>query len=298
MFIQYYGNYLLKRKLLTTDQLKEILDLEDSAHVKLGILAIDAGYMKAEDVKKVNAMQMKVDKRFGELAVQEGYFTSQQLDELLARQNKSHLSISQVLVDKGYFSIEQIETIFEEFKRDSGLSAIEMEALINNDVDNLVSAFFNTDEKETGETYKKYASLFVKGIIRFINSNIKLEKAEQVNRYDYNCVTYQMISGKYNILAGFSSEKCNMLKFANKFGDVAQTELDDIAIDSLKEFINCQNGLFISEMSENNIELNLSTPDFKEGGAITTDKYLIRIPFTLAYGNFDLLIAEEPFSIR
>ncbi len=101
MFSQFFGNYLLHRKLVNTTQLREVLALQDTVRVKIGILAIDAGFMTAPQVDRVHQLQIKMDKRFGEIAIKEGYLNEDQLTDLLGQQNKRHLILSQALIDKG-----------------------------------------------------------------------------------------------------------------------------------------------------------------------------------------------------
>lgn len=47
MFSQYFGQYLLNEKYLTAEQLKASLEYQQSVRLKLGVLAINAGYMNA-----------------------------------------------------------------------------------------------------------------------------------------------------------------------------------------------------------------------------------------------------------
>lgn len=53
MFTQLFGSYLLNKKYVTRDQLKAALDFQKSLHVKLGVMAINAGYMASEQVNEI-----------------------------------------------------------------------------------------------------------------------------------------------------------------------------------------------------------------------------------------------------
>lgn len=294
MFSQYFGSYLLKRKLISADQLKEVLERESSTRVKIGILAIDAGYMTGVEVNKVHDMQMKINMRFGEIAIQEGFITQQQVDELLSQQNKSHLTISQALVDMNLMSFDQIQTVLEEFKRDSGFNEKELEALKHNDIDTLIPVFFKDAEGKHIDLSKKYTALFIKTLIRFVSSDIKLEKAEIVQEHSFACISCQEIRGNGVLYTGITGDRQTLLPIANSFGRENCTTLDSIAIDSLKEFINTHNGLFISEEADDGLELDLETPVVKENNVMATAGFFIRIPFTLPSGSIYLVIAEGP----
>ena len=72
MYAQFFGNYLLSRNILTTEQLIQAMHKKSSTQIKLGTLAIHAGYMTASEVDRVIILQTHQDKRFGELAISEG----------------------------------------------------------------------------------------------------------------------------------------------------------------------------------------------------------------------------------
>jgi len=297
MFSQYYGSYLLKRKLISAEQLRHVLERESSTKVRIGILAIDAGYMTAQQVNQVNEMQKRENLRFGEIAIKQNYMTHEQLDELLSNQKQSHLSISQTLLDMDIMGFEQVETVFNEFKKDSGFSDKELEALKNNDIDNLVPLFLKDVEGDFAENCKTYATLFIKTLIRFITSDIRLEKAERLTQLAFSCFSFQEITGHGTLYTGITAEQNSMLQLANVFGREDRTSLDDIAIDALKELINTHNGLYVSEMSGHGVELDLAPPVLIENGTVSTKGHFIRIHFTIPHGEFSLLLIEGPMIV-
>lgn len=101
MFTQFFGNYLLNQKLVTPEQLVDALQEKQNTRMKLGVLAINAGYMTASQVERVHELQSKMDKRIGDIAVELGYMTEDQVMELLHAQPLGYLLLGQALVDKG-----------------------------------------------------------------------------------------------------------------------------------------------------------------------------------------------------
>ena len=73
MYAQFFGNYLLSQEAVTKDQLIQALQKMSSTQIKLGTLAIHAGYMTASEVDRIIIEQTRQNRRFGELAVSEGY---------------------------------------------------------------------------------------------------------------------------------------------------------------------------------------------------------------------------------
>ena len=76
MFAQFFGGYLFNHKLCTAEDLTQAFEAKKHTRLRLGVLAINAGLMTAEQVEHVNITQQSVDKRFGDLAVELGYVTT------------------------------------------------------------------------------------------------------------------------------------------------------------------------------------------------------------------------------
>ena len=53
MYAQFFGNFLLSRGVVTRGQLISALEKKSSMHIRLGTLAIHAGYMSAGEVDEV-----------------------------------------------------------------------------------------------------------------------------------------------------------------------------------------------------------------------------------------------------
>ena len=86
MFTQFFGSYLLNKKIVSPANLRVALEKKDTTRVKLGVLVINAGYMTAKQVDAVHKKQATVDKRRGDIAVDMGYLTEAQVEELLSSQ--------------------------------------------------------------------------------------------------------------------------------------------------------------------------------------------------------------------
>ena len=290
MFSQFFGNYLLRRKFITLDQLKEVLALQDTVRVKLGILAMDAGYMTAEQVDRTHRLQTSMDKRFGEIAIDEGFLDEDQLSELLGQQNKRHLLISQALVDRNHLSFEQVEKVFEDYKKDSGLSESEFDALKNNDIDSVAAALIKMPDLGQEHVYNEYFALFVRNVVRFIDNGILFDRSEKISEQEFDCLIHQEMDGRFKIFTGFAGPEDGMAEFASRFGRCEVNGMDEMACDSLGEFMNIQNGLFLSKLSNEWVELELLPSELKRTGKIKSVGVVYQIPFSLPFGEFKFFI--------
>jgi len=290
MFSQFFGDYLRRRGCITFEQMREVLALQDSVRVKLGVLAIDAGYMTAAQVEEVHNLQSKMDKRFGELAIDRGLLDEEKLSILLGQQNKRHLFISQALLDKGIMTFEDFERYLEDYKRDSGLSAKEFEALKANDIDIITRALVRMPELGESNMYVEYFSLFVRNLVRFIDDHILLEGAQKVQREEFECLIHQEIDGRYKLFTGIAGAEQGMAEFAARFAKMTVSGMDEVARDSLGEFMNVHNGLYLSKLSNDWVELELLPPEYKTSGSLKSVGVVYKIPFALPFGQFDFFI--------
>ena len=74
MFSQLFGEYLVSEEVLTPEQLREVLDEQATAKVRLGTIAIANGYMTQNETEEVNHLQTQYDRRFGDIAVEEAIY--------------------------------------------------------------------------------------------------------------------------------------------------------------------------------------------------------------------------------
>lgn len=70
MFGVYFGKYLEGKGIISNEQYNDIISDSKNAKVKMGLLAVEAGYMTEEQAEQVNNLQQMQDRRFGDIAVE------------------------------------------------------------------------------------------------------------------------------------------------------------------------------------------------------------------------------------
>ncbi|MEM9185152.1 MAG: hypothetical protein AAGB00_01495 [Planctomycetota bacterium] len=114
-----FGIYLLKRGLLTTDQLVEALDTQQTAQPQLGQLAIEAGLMSVRDVFRVLRVQSDFSaERFGETAVDMDMLKRRDVAELLLLQSDRRQKLCDIFVELGFLDREACDRELEAFRRE------------------------------------------------------------------------------------------------------------------------------------------------------------------------------------
>jgi len=289
MFNKYFGNYILVKQVVTSEQLRKILKKQQSSNVKLGVLAIESGYMEAPQVNRVHHLQLSRDQRFGEIAVEENYLTQEELNTLLNKQKDSHITIGQVLIDEHILTYEDYEQLLISYKQDSGFSSKEIEVLKSNNTDAIVRLFIQTEQNQHAEIFKEYIELFIRNMVRFIDSNIIIDRPYLTDSYEYANLSSQKIYGPNHIVTGISALDTVYARFAEIYTDEIISEVNDDAKDAVGEFMNCQNGLFVSNLYHKNIHYDLEPQQYWANGTLTPDTQLYIVPCKLSFGNFDII---------
>ena len=72
MFGHFFGNYLVKNGVITEEQLQEVLEIQKTSRVKMGLIAVSEKMLTARQTYEINMLQVTLDKRFGDIAVEKG----------------------------------------------------------------------------------------------------------------------------------------------------------------------------------------------------------------------------------
>jgi CheY-specific phosphatase CheX len=292
VFSEYFGHYLLNRDLITRDQLVDALEFQKSVHVKFGVLAVDEGYMTPLQVEEVHEKQKQMDKRFGEIAVDLGYLTHEQVEHMLTSQKQEHLLLAQALVDRDYMTIDQFSKALNDYKREYGLSDDEFEAIKNGNIEVLVETFLKSTGSSNKDAFVEYLSLFARNIIRFIDEQIYIEVTDSSIPQRGEWIVQQEIVGDSPLFTAISADKNVFLNIASAYAEEELTVVDDLAEASVGEFLNLHNGIFLVNLSNRGIELNMKPPKVIQNGIVEGEVFFVTV--NTPKGSFQLLLSEHP----
>lgn len=291
MFTQYFGHFLLNKGLVTSYELQTAMDQLHLTHLKLGVLSVNAAFLTAAQVEEVHQMQTRVDKRFGELAIELGYLNEAQLQSLLAAQKESHLVLAQALIDQGTLTLNQFSDALLLYKEANFLSDEQFSAIKDGDIDVLLSSLLNLENNQNNSWIHSYLTLLAKNMIRFIDPQAYFEVNPLPQDYEAEWLISQEITGSIALTSRFSLGEAALLQIASAYADEPMSSVDDMAKDSVGEFLNLHNGLFLVNMSNEGIELGLEPQNIQHHthGLPTSSKYLITIHLTNS--SFDLILS-------
>ncbi len=291
MFSQYFGHYLLNNGLIKPEQLADALEYQRSVHLKLGVIAINAGYLTPSQVEQIHNMQKKVDRKFGELAIELHYITDGQLNDMLSTQKQGHLMLGQALIDRNYFTMEELQSALDNYKKESGMSQRQFNVVRNDDSQEIEQIFENYGESLLGKTYSDYVTLLIKNIIRFIDDNPTVEINQLKDDITTEWYAWQEITGKIGIHTGIACDKEMFVKFAAKFAQEDITEPDELAQASVGEFINLHNGIFLVNLSNNGVELEMQPQMVAENYTFNNPGKAYVVTCHMTWGKIDVILA-------
>ena len=285
MLSQYLAQYLLNTGLLSPQQVREILENEQEHRVKLGVIAINKGVMNAEQVETVHQLQVRADKRFGEIAIEEGFITEKQLEELLAVQADGNLNFGQAIIDRGFMTLSQLEAALERYNKNNAFAVIKALDKIE------IKKIDFSELEEVREIYGEYVDLFVRSLLRFINTTSLILQGEPVDVKNKYLMSQQM-TGESAFATGLLLSEDTLIEIARRYSGEEINCVDELAVDSVAEFLNVTNGLYIVNLSNRGIDVDLEPQKTGRGIVpIGTKQAVVNIDTN--FGRIQLILSAD-----
>ncbi len=255
------GNYLVEIGRITPKEYRALVRITEEERVKLGLIAVAEGLMTEEQADEVNRMQTHVDKKFGDIAVDMGYLTRSQVNALLDKQHNEYIVFLQALEDMDLIKGPEALRILDEYIEDNNLNAGVAEAFKRGDIDSIIDAFIPPEIEE----FRDQIAIAVRTIMRCVDRELCIKKATIIQSLKTDggasFQTLDSAHGDESITLGLVEDDGGFLMAANLFAMEDFDNLDEDALDSCAELLNCINGLYASMKSSQGIDLELLPPD-------------------------------------
>ena len=292
MFEAYFGKYLEDQGVITKEQYQEVVVASQSAKVKLGLLAVAEGFMTEEEADEVNDAQHKLDKRFGDIAVNRGYLTDSQVEMLLKKQGDSYLLFVQAMVERNILTLDQIRDYVKEYKKAEKLSDHDVEAIKSGDVDKIIPVLLRNCT--ISPVIKDYIALTARNIGRFIDRQFRVDSISIVDEASAPFVAAQILDGDYKIFTGFFGEGEALKLIAEAYAKEEFEVIDLDVVDATCEFLNCNNGLFATKLSNEYVDIDMLPPILRDTEtSIKDESNIIKVPIYIRDQYIELIICRE-----
>lgn len=283
------GNYLIGKGLISREQFSDLLNEQQKARVKLGLIAVAEGLMTQEEADHVNHLQTVMDKRFGDIAVEKGYLTEGQVSTLLKKQGNAYLAFAQALENLQLMTIEQLEQYMLDYRFENQWTASNMEDLKSDDADRILPLFLPAGS----EKYFGAAGTALRTLMRCVDTELYPGKAVITNRIIADNAAVQSMDGNPQITCGMAGQGTALLYTASVFGQEDFPEVNEDALDAIGELLNCINGLYASAESQKGVNLELLPPDFRAGITELDSREMLALPVYIKDECITFLIAID-----
>lgn len=291
MYAQFFGNYLLSRNIVTSEQLIQAMQKKSSTQIRLGTLAIHAGYMTASEVDRVVILQTHQDKRFGEICVSEGYLTESQVTELLQKQKPDFLLLGQALVEDGVFDIKELQNLIIDYQSENELDSFGYSSETLDAIDRMIENFFVLAERQLSQHEVSFFRLLLNNLVRFIGDDFTLVSPILCPEYPTNYCVSQKVIGNFCSSLYLDMPEDTCIEFASRYVGDTFTEFDEYVQASLEDFLNLHNGLFTVNMSNDfSIELSLEPPMVEHDDLLTFHAETYMIPIVYPFGTLYFIV--------
>ncbi len=102
MGVEFFGQFLLRRGVISRPQLLQTLDHQEIYNQRFGAYAVSRGMLTPDQCECIEKAQGRGARRFGQVAVDLGLLSQQQVEELLTLQLNDHLYLGAALTELGH----------------------------------------------------------------------------------------------------------------------------------------------------------------------------------------------------
>lgn len=274
MLNRLFGNYLVDKKIMTQEQLNTLLPVPMELDAKVEVIAVIKKTMSAAEVQRILGEIDENTTRFGEAAIEAGRLTDEKLDQILTYKQNSFMKFVQLILNEKFISLEQINPLLNDFQKISGFTDAQLSSLIHDDLEECVNIFVPLKSPRL----KELALTLVQTLRRLIDTDVYLEKAYIARSLQLDKYACQTIAGDMHIKVYISAPNDGLLAIANHFNGGTYQSVDSDALDNVGEFINCVNGLFATNLSYEDVTIDMSSPEYAEEGPYISNEKLYVIP--------------------
>ena len=241
-----FGIHLLRKGLITRQQLLNALEYQCNINKKMADFAIKKGFLTKEQIDQLFNDSNDDILYFGDLAVKNGFLSEDQVDELLEHQLNTRIYIGDALVSIKAITQERMEEELLEFMMTSHPTAFQ------NNENSVLEDLTSTLKEVSIKCFSDFAGLKILDT-KFNNDRVTKEDFDiiaKVTMYgDFTCEMYLCTS---NLVAKEIAEiSLNM--------EVDETD-QDLLNDTISEMVSIISGNLSTELSYTNMIAEISLP--------------------------------------
>lgn len=244
------AQYFLNEGVMPLEQIEPLLPKMREKEIQLPVKALRQRMVDPAVLDEIGSVSTE---KFIEIAKEKGLLTGAQINELLEESGGESLHFAQYLLDEGTLNFSELEVYFKERENMKELPVHYAIRTLCGEQLELESAF-----------YSDFMEIFMNSLMDFLRAPavISLEPVSE-KVFSTDLATHaasQCMNGDVSIVTGILAENDKFLELASRYSEEDLTEIDEIAIDSIQEFLNVINGIYSIQLSERGIEVDLEVP--------------------------------------
>ncbi len=277
---RYFSQYLLNAGVLDAGNISDVMPKSAHAVPQLHILAMQQHLLSESQVEELSTAD-DVVKTLEEAKM----LSDAQIGSLKNTVPGRDARVAQTLLDEHIADLKTIERCFREYDND------ELHP-IKDAVKKIVSKY--EEMNPVADIYGEYTEMFVGALQRFMNTDaVVLTEATDLDFAGTRIVS-QSMGGQLSLAVAVLAKNQMFLEMARRYSGEDLTELDELAEDSLAEFINVLNGLYIVNLSGRDLDMDLDMPRSSQDVGPTASN-LIAMRIVTDFGSFVIYLAEDEF---
>lgn len=289
MLNRLFGNYLISKKLMTQEQLDHLLPVPKELIAKPETIAIVNKNLTPMQVQEILSYQAHEGKTFEEAAQKKRYLTEEKAEQLIQYQNNPFMCFMQLLWEHQILQPDNTIPALDAFQNDNQFNNAQMHALLEGDLEQTVGIFVPMKNP----ALKELTVILVQTLRKLIDKDVYLDKAYMARSIQIDRYAAQLITGDICVKLYLSAPMNNLLAIANHFTSDTYQTVDMDALDNVGEFINCVSGLFATNLSYEDINIDMNAPEFAMEGPYLNSGKLFVIPIHANHYSFRAILEME-----
>jgi CheY-specific phosphatase CheX len=287
MISQYFAQYLLNTAALQASQVQSLLSKESEHKAQLLVLAMNDGLITAKQIEAIQEKEKLYNKTFTEIALADGYLTKSQLSNIENSIINHQTNFIQAMLDEHIVGYVQMEKFIKAYN-ESELMPID--AAVRQ-----LAVKCPEDVENECDHYCEYADTFMHSLVRFMDTSAVINPAAiPFSGEKPTVVISQRLTGDMIMTTGILAEEDVFLEMARRYSQEDIVEIDELAIDSVAEFLNVANGLYVVDLAHRQLEVDLEPQRMARNITPAGNQQMI-IRVDTGFGPFDLIIATDEF---
>jgi len=210
----------------------------------------------------------------------------------------SEFNIAQCLMNQGNHSTDEMQELMHKAEEDEAALA----RLVTDDVEIDPRPVRTAVERAAGgawgeelEMYSDYMELFLDSMNKFMHTEAVVSPVLAEASVEGEArASSQRIGGDVSLVTGLVASDPVFLELARRYSEEDLAEIDELAVDSLEEFLNVINGIFTIDLARKKVDAELGLPRSGENVQPHSSRQLCLRIYT-AFGSFRVVLAVDEF---